>query len=192
MTGGEIHIHEDDWGMRSLHPAAAWSEVAADLDESIAAAARNRAPGGVGYTAVHVISRPSLDYRSTDLRLDKITEVLSGVMPRVTTFIATASAGFDRSSHDPWGVYDHDAFCFGFDASCYIKLERDGDRVTEIWFGVETSDPGKLGALRRAFEAIDGLAESMLVDYFADTAGRIRDRDFMAAYMRYLEGGPGE
>lgn len=31
MTVMSIQIHEDDWGMRNLHPVAAFGEVAADL-----------------------------------------------------------------------------------------------------------------------------------------------------------------
>jgi hypothetical protein len=33
-ASGLIHIHEDDWGMRSLHPAAAWGEVRAALERA--------------------------------------------------------------------------------------------------------------------------------------------------------------
>lgn len=66
-----IHIHEDDRRMRNLYPLVTRAEVEADMDESIAAAERNRAPSGPGYTAMHQIEPPSLDYAELGLTLVK-------------------------------------------------------------------------------------------------------------------------
>lgn len=52
------HIHEDEWGMRCLHPLAASTEVAGDLRASEVARGANRAPDGIGWTDVHEIAAP--------------------------------------------------------------------------------------------------------------------------------------
>lgn len=181
-----IHIHEDDWGMRSLYPAAAWAEASGDLDAAIAAGQLNRAPDGIGWINVHVIKAPSLDFTSTGLLLDVIASRLAGIMPRVARFYATATAGYDPSTHDSLGSYEVDAWCFGSDATCFVKLEPSGPLVRRIWFEAKTTEPEKLGALRAALLAIDGTAEAMIIDYWSDTAGLVRDAAFMDQYFTAL------
>lgn len=181
-----IHIHEDDWGMRSLYPVAAWAEAARDLDAAIAAGECNRAPDGIGWTNVHVIKAPSIDFTSTGLALDAIAGRLAGTMPRVRLFRATAMSGFDTSRRDPLGSYEEDAWCFGIDATCFVKLEPSGALVARIWFEANTTEPRKLAALRAALQAIDGAAEAMIIDYWLDTAGRVRDEAFMERYFAML------
>ncbi len=52
----EIAIHEDDEGMRNLYPIAAREDAAGDMQSSIDAGERNRAPDGIGWTDVHLIA----------------------------------------------------------------------------------------------------------------------------------------
>ena len=72
-----IHIHEDEWGMRCLHPLAAATEVAADLREAEAASGANRAPDSVGSSDVHVIAAPVVDLAAemTGFREDGIWDL---------------------------------------------------------------------------------------------------------------------
>jgi hypothetical protein len=184
----EIHIHEDDWGMRCLHPVAAWPEATGDLARAIEAGRRNAAPDGLGWTGVHLIEAPSIDFTATSLRLDAVATALAGVMPRVTSFIATATAGFDRSRRDPCGSYETSAWCYGHDASCFVKIEPAGDLVRGIWFEARTADLVRLACLSRAFALIDAMAEAMIVDYWLEAAGRIRDDAFMRRYLAALAG----
>jgi hypothetical protein len=184
----EIHIHEDDWGMRCIHPVAAWPESTADLARAVETGKRNAAPDGLGWTGIHLVEAPSIDFTATSLRLDALAAALDGVMPRVTSFIATATAGFDRSRRDPYGSYETSAWSYGHDATCFVKLEPAGDLVRAIWFEARTADPARLESLSRAFALIDEMAEAMIVDYWLEAAGRIRDGAFMQCYLAALAG----
>lgn len=186
MTERAIHIHEDDWGMRSVIPLAALREASTDMVRSIEAAKRNHAPDGVGWTDVHVIAEPSTDFAATDLRLADASAALGSLMPRIRKFTATATAGFDTTKRDPWGSYEEDAHCYGFDATCYIKLEPEGDLVKTIWFECRTTEPERLSALRRALVAIDALVPSAIADYWLHGAGAIADPAFLDTYFQAL------
>jgi hypothetical protein len=183
-----IHIHEDDWGMRNMHPVQAMPEVDADLQEAIAAAERNRVPDGLGWTDIHKIKAPEKDFGQSGLRLSDVSDALQRIMPRVRRFNATASAGFDPNVRDEWGYYGEDAYCYGYDASCFIKLETDGEMIERIWFEGQEPESAQLDALRRAIEVIDRIVESIVVDYWQDCAGRVRDPDFFDRYMSLLAG----
>jgi hypothetical protein len=183
-----IHIHEDDVGMRCLHPLAAAEEAADDV-RAAAASEANRASGGVGWTDVHVIERPEHDYAEVGLRLDEADAVLAPILPRVRRFAATASAGFGPDAHDPYGTYEDEAHCYGLDATCFLKLETDGSLVRQVWYHVETQDAERLGKLREAIVALDQLAPSVVADYWLDCTGVVRDGDFLDEYLCTLSNG---
>ena len=189
MSEPAIHIHEDDWGMRNLLPVGAFAEAQLDVARAADAADRNRAPGGVGWTDVHVIGAPSIDYSHVGLELAAITDALGVIMPHIRTFNATATAGLDPNTRDPWGSYEADAHCFGFDHTCFVKIEPAGTMVAQVWFECTTADSDRLSAFARAIRAIDGLAESAIADYWLNCAGRIRDAAFFDSYLRALAGG---
>jgi hypothetical protein len=181
-----IHIHEDDWGMRNLYPLEALREASADVQEASEASSRNRAPDGIGWTDVHLISQPSLDYSTVGLALTDARSALEPLMPRVRKFTATAGAGFEPGRHDPLGSYEQDAYCYGFGAACFIKLEAQGDIVKHIWFECRTEDPEKVAALRCAVLAIDALIPSAIADYWNEMAGAVRDLAFLDQYFHGL------
>ncbi len=98
------------------------------MQEASKAGAHNRAPDGIGWADVHLIKQPSTDYSAVGLSLKAAVSVLEPIMlTRVRSFTATATAGFDPSVHDAGGTYDEDAYCCGFGASCFIKLDVNGD-----------------------------------------------------------------
>lgn len=181
-----IHIHEDDWGMRNLYPLAARSDVARDMDTAIDASERNRAPDGLGWTKVHVIEPPSFDYEAAGLSLERVAARLGELMPRVPRFNATAGAGF--SGHDRWGSYETEAYCFGFDASCYVKVDpvESGGIVKAIWYECRTPDTAKRTTLRLALEAVDRIVPSVVADYWLNLNGPVGDPDFLVAYFAEL------
>ncbi|MFT3727433.1 MAG: hypothetical protein QM759_06405 [Terricaulis sp.] len=186
MSVISIHIHEDDWGMRNVHPIAAFGEVTADIGAAVEASERNRAPDGIGWTDVHIIEPPSLNYGDVGLTFDTADAVLAPIMPRVRNFFATSTAGFDPAVRDPHGSYD-DAYCYGFSSHCFIKLDGAGDTVQRIWFQAP-SDPAQLKPLFAGLIALDALVESVIADYWLDATGRVRDGEFMTTYMRHLIG----
>ena len=180
--GPLIQIHEDDWGMRNLYPLAASRDVARDMDVAVGSSERNRAPEGLGWTKVHLIEPPTFDYESAELSLDRVAASLAELMPRVRQFNATSFAGF--SGHDSLGSYEIDAYCFGFDASCYLKVDPvAGGIVKAIWFECRTPDAAKRATLRRALEAVDGIVPSVVADYWLDLTGPIGDPEFLDAYL---------
>jgi hypothetical protein len=189
MNASAIHIHEDDWGMRNLYPVGALFEASADIARAIQAGEQNRAASGIGWTDIHLIRPPSIDYTHIGLGLAAASAALGAVLPRVRSFAATAMAGFNAQTRDPYGHYDDDAWCFGFDHGCFIKLEPAGDLVKQIWFECAFATPERISAFARGLTAIDALAESAIADYWLDCAGRVRDAAFLDAYFRALADG---
>lgn len=180
----KIHIHEDEWGMRCLQPLAA--EVAADLLAAETASRANRVPDGVGWTDVHVIAAPAHDYAAAGLTFAQADAALTPIMPRVRRFVATASAGFGEGAQDPMGSYEDDAFCYGIDASCFIKLDGEQPLIQRIWYRADTEDPARLDRLRRAIISIDRLVPSVIADYWLDCTGSVADGEFLDRYLRML------
>lgn len=181
-----IHIHEDGWGMRNLYPLAGRAEAEADMEESIAAAERNRAPSGPGYTAMHQIEPPSQDYAAFGLTLAKAEEVLAPILPRVRRFNATILSAFDSAQRDPLGSYEEDAWCFGLGAHCYLKLDAKGPLVSRIWFDLSTYDADAADRLRKAIQAIDRLVPSVIADYFLKFTGPASDPAVLEGYFAAL------
>lgn len=178
-----IHIHEDAWGMRSLHPLGARDAVRADLAAAIAASDLNRDPSGHGWTDLHTIATPAIDFR-TLLAIEAARAALAPLMPVVSRFHATAGAGF--SGHDAWGSYDEAAVCYGFDATCFLKLDCDGGHITAVWFECRTPDAARTDALLTALRAIDAQTPCCLVDHWLKVEGAVTDQDFMRNYMELL------
>ncbi len=171
--------------MRNLYPLAARSDVARDMEIAIESSERNRAPEGLGWTKVHVIEPPSFDYEAAGLSLERVAARLGELMPRVRRFNATSFAGF--SGHDSLGSYEVDAYCFGFDASCYVKVDPvEGGIVKAIWYECRTRDAAKQATLRLALEAVDRIVPSVVADYWLDLNGPISDPEFLDAYFAEL------
>jgi hypothetical protein len=87
-----IHIHEDFWGMRSLHPLAARYEVETKVDEASRAGEASRDPSGFGWNDMHVCTRPELTFPDVGLTAARAAEILGEHLPRVRRFVATATA----------------------------------------------------------------------------------------------------
>lgn len=181
-----IHIHEDDWGMRKLHPVSGMAEAAADVDAAALAGEQNRAPDGAGWTDMHVIRPASKDYAAVGLKLASAAAVLEPLLPRVARFTSTASAGFDEGFHDESGVYEQQAWCYGFDEECFVKLEPAGELVKEIWYECRTVDEAHRGALRAALSAINAQVPSAIADYYLDMAGAVSDQAFLGRYFQEI------
>lgn len=179
-----IHIHEDDWGLRVLYPAAAWDQARVDVSRAAQAGIENRAADGVGWTDVYTIGTPEIDFTHVALPLWRAADALEALFPRVYAFTATAGAGF--SAHDPLGSYEQDAYAFG-DAACFVKLEPAGKLVKQIWFDAHGADQSQLAALKRAFIALNAFAPALIADYRLDAAGLIGDAEFLDAYFAALK-----
>lgn len=184
-----INIHEDDWGMRNLHPLSAWDHVEADMAESVAASEANF--DGVGWTEIRAIKEPERTFGDDGLTVATVAAALAPLMPRVRQFNAGLPSSFDPGKRDPGASYDTDAWCFGFDRDCFVKIEprtRPGgdDLVGAIWFEAATGDRTRLAVLRQAMEAIDALAPSCIADYWTDAVGRVANSHFMDRYFDFL------
>jgi len=181
-----IHIHEDDWEMRNLYPLEASREAAVDIHEASEAGLRNHAPNGAGWTDVHLIKPPSVDYASVGLALNDACSAMEPLMPRVRKFTATATAGFRQGVHDQLGSYEQDAYCYGFGPDCFIKLEPCEELVKRIWFDCTGRDDEKLDSLRAAVLAINELAPSVIADYWNEMTGAVSDIAFLDRYFQEL------
>ncbi len=177
----EIAIHEDDEGMRNLYPIAAREDAAGDMQSSIDAGERNRAPDGVGWTDVHVIKPPKITFTDAGLTLATATSALEPLMPRVRRFWS-GLLGRD----DPLAAHQEDAYCFGLDAGCFVKLEPRNAFVERIWYEARTADQTQLAALRSALLAIDALSPALIADYWLGAAGPVADPSFLDAYFKAL------
>jgi len=181
-----IHIHEDDWGMRSLVPLAAFAEIQQDIAKAQEASAKNAAPNGGGWTDMYIARPPSIDYSAIPLRLNDAVEVLAKHFPRIPKFTATASAGFSSDVRDPYGSYETEAQCYGTGSSCFIKLEHRDAVVNSIWFEGRTNKHEDISRLREAVIALNAIVPSVIADYWLSASGVISDRDFMDRYFDAL------
>lgn len=68
-----------------------------------------------------------------------------------------------------------------------MKLEVDGDVVREIWFDAY-GDEAEIDGVLAGLQALDTLAELIVLDYREMACGRVRDAEFMALYRRALVG----
>jgi hypothetical protein len=177
----EITIHEDDEGMRNLYPLAGYDEATTDVQQAIDAAARNRAPDGIGWTDVHLIKPPKITFADAGLTLDAAATALEPLMPRVRRFWSGL-----LGRNDPLATNQTEAHCFGFDSTCFVKLEPKGALVERIWFEARADDASRLAALRKAIVAIDTLSPAMIADYWLDAAGPVADPVFLDAYFKAL------
>ena len=169
--------------MRCLHPLAARDAVRSGLTEQMAAAERNRDPSGLGWTAMHVVASPAIDF-SNLVDIAALREALSPLMPEVTRFHATAGAGF--SGHDAWGSYDEAAVCYGLDETCFVKVDLDEGRVRAIWFECRRCDVARRELLGRALKAIDALTPCVLADHWLAVEVVVGDDRLMQNYFDAL------
>lgn len=183
-----IHIHEDDWGLRCLHPMRAWSEARADLAKARAEEIARRAPEGAGWTDVHEIAAPAASFDAAGVTLDVLRAALAAHLPRVAQFNATASCGFGEGGHDAMGVYQTDPDCYGLSNSCFVKIDSEDGVVTSVWFE-RPDDEASLARLRAAFAAIEQAAPTFLIDYVRDAQGELADVAFLDAYFAPDAGG---
>lgn len=180
-----IHIHEDDWAMRNLYPEEAADQVVDEMLAAYEAGERNRAPGGSGWTDLHVIKPPSIDYSDVRLSLAETAAALASVLPRVRRFNATLSSLIGSVERDPLGSYEEEAWCFGRSRDCFIKLEPEGELVRGIWFELRGTDPADAAAIRAAIEAVDRLAPSFLADYWLSFASPADGEGLDAYFARH-------
>jgi hypothetical protein len=175
----EIAIHEDDEGMRNLYPIAGYGDAIADVQEAIDASARNRVSEGIGWTDIHMIKPPKITFADAGLTLAAAASALEPLMPRVRRFWSGL-----LGRNDPLATSQTEAHCFGFDATCFVKLEPKGVFVERIWYEASTDDAPRLAVLRNALVAIDALSPALIADYWLDAAGPVADPVFLDAYFK--------
>ena len=180
-----IWIHEDDLGMRSLYPLASAAEVARDLAEALETSERSRDPSGFGWNEIHEINPPTIDFAKTDLSLDAAIAALQALLPRILRFSAGISSS-QASGDDPLAIHEADAWCFGFDATCFIKLEVEAGKLSQIWFECADAPLEQATKLRAGLEAIDALTPCLVADYWINVTGSVGDPGFMDRYFAAL------
>lgn len=168
--------------MRNIYPMAARTEAEADMKVSIEASVRNRAPNGIGWTDMHLIERPETTFADAGLTVAAAATAIEQLMPRVRRFVC----GGGNPASNPFAYRDDDAYCYGFDETCFIKLETNGDLVEHIWYEARSENAEHLSALRKAFGAIDSLSPAMIADFWIDATGPIASADFLDAYFKAL------
>jgi hypothetical protein len=183
-----IYIHEDDWGMRNLYPLAVQAEITEDLNDAVASAERHRDPAGLGWTAVHVIREPSTSYVDAGLLVADAAAAIDQIMPRVKRFYATIFSAIGQTDRDPLGLYNDDAWCFGFDRHCYLKLDVEGELVRAIWFDFSSDSSEHADALRQSMEEIERLVPSFIADYFMEAEVPLSDTELLDRYFAHLRG----
>lgn len=179
-----ISIHEDDWGMRNLYPVSALAHVRADMAASDAAGEANF--DGVGWTAVYAIQEPERSFADDGLTVAAVAAVLAPLMPRVKRFNAGLPSSMAPGKTDPFASYETEAWCYGFDRDCFVKVDARDDLVRAIWFEAATADEDQLNTLFKAFQAIDTVAPCCIADYWSHAVGSVADEDFLDGYFDFL------
>ena len=179
-----VVIHEDWVGMRNLHPLIAETEVTATMRAAVESEKRNRVIGGVGWSEVHVIEPPKVDFAEIDLTIAATVAALEESLPRVRRF---HSGSLSSRGSDPFAFDEDDAHCYGFDANCFIKLETRGTNVVAIWFDLAPEAPAdQRDALRAALVALDRRIPCVIADYWLNMTGRVGDVAFLDGYFAQI------
>ena len=173
-------IHEDEEGMRNLYPVAALAEAQADMAKARAAFQAREAPNGTEWKELHAIAPPQNGFLAAGADLDRLSAVVEAHLPRIRDF------GVGQEPAAPHYRRETDAHCYGFGDDVFVKFELAEGRLAAIWFDAMTDDPARLQALRRALQAIDGLAPSIIADYWLEAVGAVGDGRFMSRYFAAL------
>lgn len=179
-----ISIHEDDWGMRNLYPVSALGHVRADVAAADAASKANF--DGVGWTAMHAIKEPDRTFADDGLAVAAVAAVLEPLLPRVKRFNAGLPGSMEPGETDPFASYEKEAWCYGFDRDCFLKVDAKDDLVRAIWFEADTADEEQLNTLFKAFQMIDTVAPCCIADYWTHAVGSVSDEDFLDRYFDFL------
>lgn len=171
-----VHIHEDDEGMRSLYPASTFEAAAEDMRQAEAAAKNNAAPCG-GWTEVHMISQPDIDFSSVGLMRADADSLMAQYLPRVTRF------DVGHGDNNPFRYSEKQPLAFGYGNGIYVKFECDAERVKHIWFDVVDASTDQLEQLKQAFVALDKVCPAMVADYWGNCVGLLSDQKFTSAYF---------
>lgn len=172
-----IQIHEDDEGMRSLHPMQAIDEITAELLASSKHSEENRSPVGVGWTEVHAIRSPEAGFDSLHIPVLAVAEALEKHLPRIREF----ELGWGQNN--PFHYLEADAYCFGLGTNLYVKIDVNNGLIESIWYEARPKDHEELTRLRQAIESINDVIELSCADYWLHMGGAIDDREFMDRYF---------
>lgn len=174
-----VHIHEDDEGMRNLYPASAFQGAAADMRQA-EASAKNNADRGGGWTAVHMISQPDIDFSSVGLMRADAESLMEQYLPKVTRF------DVGHGDNNPFRYSEKQPMAFGYGNCLYVKCECDAERVKHIWFDVVDASTDQVAQLMQAFVALDKVCPAMVADYWGNCVGLLSDQKFASAYFDWL------
>lgn len=181
-----IHIHEDDWGQRHLYPEIAWADVEAEGRALDAHADKYADPNGYGFSEIYAIKGPTKSYKDVGLKLEPLATELGKLFPRVKNFNATISGSIGKAEKDPFGSYETDAWCFGVDWDCFIKLETDGQLISDIWYAYGNEDQELIKKLIEAIRLVHQHSPSVVSDYAAHGFGKLSDAEFAEDYFEFV------
>jgi hypothetical protein len=176
----KIQIHEDDEGMRRLHPKQAIDDITVDLTASSEHSEKHRAPGGVGWTKVYSIRSPELTFNSLGVPVSIMAETLERHLTRIRQF----ELGFGENN--PFHYLETDAHCYGLGAHLYIKIDVDGDMIESVWYEALPKDREELLKFRHAIEAVNAVLPLSCADYWLHMGGSVEDQDFMDQYCKKI------
>ncbi len=134
------------------------------------------------YWAMQALEPVNGTYSTADLKA--FNKILPRYFPLVRNFFATASAGFSLNSRDPYGSYETDAYCYGLDASTFVKVESAiANQNPGLWFILEVSDRKTIEKFRACFQAIDHVRSSRIVDHWKDIAFPVSEHEALDQYL---------
>lgn len=151
-------------------------EARSDIDAAIQAGISNKVPDDFGWTEMHMIRAPDATYASVGVELSQIAAAIVMYLPRICDF----EVGFGLN------LVDKDAQCYGFGRDLFVKLDGDDELLDAIWFDVRSENANELQALRQAFAAIEGVAPSIIADYWLNVLGPLGDVAFLDRYFSEL------
>lgn len=176
-----IHIHEDDYGMCYLFPLIKTPHFAEDVQKLEIQSTQNSQTGDEGWLELGKVSLPTVNYYDTDLNLDRVKEIAAKHMPPISNFYSTASSGFDLEKHDPYGSYETDVNCFGFQGGCYLLIKvSDEGHITDVFFDFGGEGTEKLIDCIKELNKVNPL---MIIDEMKDIVGVVSDKVFLRRYF---------
>jgi len=180
VSGDVFHIHEDDWGMRSLHPHSYLQEARQEIAHSKANAENNC--DEFGCAEIYGFSFPETDFSQLGYSQKTVTEVFGSDFPRVRNFYATATSGFSSNQRDKWSEYLHDAFAFGKNSGCFIKFDIEDKKVRGMWFEHEKCEESSLLSLKNALNELNKISPLIIVDMWTNEVIDLNDKQQVNLY----------
>lgn len=153
----EIYFHEDDYCQQQILPRASSSYAAAEVKKIGEFADAHRAPGGLGWTDMHIRQDAPVELRALQINREQFGEIVSPFLPPFDVVYTGYSSYREQCVKTA---------AWGRSAQCALLADWDGDDVIKnVWAEFFDEDEASIVAAARAVGALGKLHPLVYVDW---------------------------